>query len=867
MSVVVTLVKVIDGIEVQQGASITFDFRIGQPGVGVPSGGNTGEILQKKSNNPYDTEWVQQGSASVTKDNVGTAIDTFDVSTPEDTDYIILGGKKKTLISALKTLFKSATDLLYEPIITKLTAFNKNFGTTAGTILEGRTFGTAANNNTGDFATADQGAKADTALQTFTETDPTVPAWSKNPTKPTYNAGEVGAEPANSNIQSHISDTIIHVTSENKTNWDGKVDTTDTRLSDARNAADVYAWAKETTKPSYTLDELSDVVSTAPNVDDNLQFDGLNWVPRAGVIGAGNGIIEYLTDTDSPDVTDANYLYLARSPITLVETSFAAAVTSGTSPVVIKNFIISSNGIGVTTIPAGLWEFNTWAKSSGGTTSGFDIVVYAATVSAGVVTLGSPLFTVANKLLTNVITGYNVNVIQTAFSGLTIDHRLVFVYRATQTLAQSRTVTIYLGGSANASHAHTPLQSRHNDLAGINDGDYIHLTAAQVSSVNDITNKVPYTGANADVNLGNNNIIVDTNLLVTDKTNKKVVIGNTAYSSATSLGSSKFNLFSADSANKDILHAFFGASGNAILRGARAKGTIAVPTNLTGNNNILYEITALAYYSAWRKSASFYFAQDGTWAAGTYPTCMVFAVNSPTSSTAPVDYIKLGTNGALSSMLANYETLVTSDNVLVNKKFVDDLLLLYAKINNSIFTGIIQTPQYEYKNPTSTTADTIGDRREYVLNRIKYFQRCTVSNATKGGGTWVTDLFITSTGQLGINGTNETYGAKFYLNGGMLIQSGGYISTLTATSGFSINFSTVSGLIFRLDTNDIFKIDTSGNLIVTKSIKVGDDTAAATQAKAGSLRYRDDANNSYVEMCVRNGASSYIWKIINQETW
>ena len=38
-----------------------------------------------------------------------------------------------------------------EPAFSKNTAFNKNFGTTAGTVLEGRTFGTAANNNTGDF--------------------------------------------------------------------------------------------------------------------------------------------------------------------------------------------------------------------------------------------------------------------------------------------------------------------------------------------------------------------------------------------------------------------------------------------------------------------------------------------------------------------------------------------------------------------------------------------------------------------------------------------------------------------------------------------------------------------------------------------
>ena len=38
-----------------------------------------------------------------------------------------------------------------EPAITKNTGFNKNFGTTPGTVLEGRTFGTAANSAVGDF--------------------------------------------------------------------------------------------------------------------------------------------------------------------------------------------------------------------------------------------------------------------------------------------------------------------------------------------------------------------------------------------------------------------------------------------------------------------------------------------------------------------------------------------------------------------------------------------------------------------------------------------------------------------------------------------------------------------------------------------
>lgn len=39
-------------------------------------------------------------------------------------------------------------------------------------------------------------AKADSALQSFTENDPTVPAWAKAASKPSYTAAEVGAIPA-----------------------------------------------------------------------------------------------------------------------------------------------------------------------------------------------------------------------------------------------------------------------------------------------------------------------------------------------------------------------------------------------------------------------------------------------------------------------------------------------------------------------------------------------------------------------------------------------------------------------------------------------------------------------------------------------
>lgn len=55
--------------------------------------------------------------------------------------------------------------------------------------------------------------KADTALQSYTESDPTVPAWAKTPTKPTYTAAEVGAlslDDANNNFAKKSDITSIY---------------------------------------------------------------------------------------------------------------------------------------------------------------------------------------------------------------------------------------------------------------------------------------------------------------------------------------------------------------------------------------------------------------------------------------------------------------------------------------------------------------------------------------------------------------------------------------------------------------------------------------------------------------------------------
>ena len=67
-------------------------------------------------------------------------------------------------------------------------------------------------------------ALADTALQSFTETDPTVPSWAKQENKPTYNYSEILNTPTIPTALADLSDDSTHrlVTDADKTTWSGK---------------------------------------------------------------------------------------------------------------------------------------------------------------------------------------------------------------------------------------------------------------------------------------------------------------------------------------------------------------------------------------------------------------------------------------------------------------------------------------------------------------------------------------------------------------------------------------------------------------------------------------------------------------------
>ena len=80
-----------------------------------------------------------------------------------------------------------------------------------------------------------------------TESDPTVPAWAKASTKPSYTAQEVGALPSTTTIPSTTSDLV-----------------NDAGFITTESDPTVPAWAKESTKPSYTATEVGALPASTP---------------------------------------------------------------------------------------------------------------------------------------------------------------------------------------------------------------------------------------------------------------------------------------------------------------------------------------------------------------------------------------------------------------------------------------------------------------------------------------------------------------------------------------------------------------------------------------------------------------------------
>ena len=126
----------------------------------------------------------------------------------------------------------------------------------------------------------------------YTETDPTVPSWAKQSTKPSYTANEVGALPTGTtldgipdgttrklsdyatqaNFTAHTASTTVHVTSTEKSTWNGKQDAI-SDLSTIRTNAESGATAYQNMITGVTINGSAATI-TNKNASINIEAGG-----------------------------------------------------------------------------------------------------------------------------------------------------------------------------------------------------------------------------------------------------------------------------------------------------------------------------------------------------------------------------------------------------------------------------------------------------------------------------------------------------------------------------------------------------------------------------------------------------------------
>lgn len=88
---------------------------------------------------------------------------------------------------------------------------------------------------------------------------------------------------------------------------------TDTRLTDSRNAADVYSWAKAENKPTYTASEVGAIATTAKGANNGVaELDSTGKVPSSQLPSYVDDVLEYDSISEFPLTGESGKIYIAK---------------------------------------------------------------------------------------------------------------------------------------------------------------------------------------------------------------------------------------------------------------------------------------------------------------------------------------------------------------------------------------------------------------------------------------------------------------------------------------------------------------------------------------------------------------------------
>lgn len=157
-------------------------------------------------------------------------------------------------------------------------------------------------------------------------------------------------------------------------------------------------------------------------------------------------------------------------------------------------------------------------------------------------------------------------------------------------------------------------------------------------------------------------------------------------------------------------------------------------------------------------------------------------------------------------------------------------------VNNSILIGVIAL------NKAATNLNNTSQAQFFKADKFGQIIGATAGTAV---GTMQTSYNNSLVPQVLVN---DTLGAMTWRNG-----------RASNTSNI-VEWQNIAGAT-------VTSVNGEGKIKTASSIQVGNDSSTASSTNVGAVRYREDSNNSYMEMSMRTGVSTYAWVSIVQHTW
>jgi len=207
----------------------------------------------------------------------------------------------------LEDQFQNFLDVVIEPNFQKESEA-LTLGETAGTAYEGSKGKANADSITAINGKIPSGASSSNQLVTENDLDTKVDKVSgKGLSTNDYDASAKAA------VDALGTASALNVPASGNASSSEVVKGDDTRLTDSRNAADVYSWAKQATKPSYSASEVGAIASTDKGANGGVaELDSSGKVPSSQLPSYVDDVLEYNSLSDFPATGETGKIYIAK---------------------------------------------------------------------------------------------------------------------------------------------------------------------------------------------------------------------------------------------------------------------------------------------------------------------------------------------------------------------------------------------------------------------------------------------------------------------------------------------------------------------------------------------------------------------------